>query len=416
MVELQKHLRSIQFFIGVTAFGVLISQFFNSKSEAYIAYEQLLEIQRGLQKWDEKLAFRSADSLLKTGKFHPAAVSEHQKIQFEGLNSYSRTITFRPTLWQTHKGSLIPDDDLGAKPETLEQLDSLLKLLPDRIYALYPTGIPRKAKFDVRLFRPGRKPSAFIRYAYKFDLSFSTIQSSDTIQSTDAFSSENRIIGRAEPAAVEDSVDSEFIMKVRFREGLGIQDTYFAALPIEAAKVIFRPKELLSKKMETKWPYLSLDENFPELMRLTQDYSDERLSTVAKVLHSERQRTSEVFEIFGVKIPGEKVGTWGLFILLSLQFYFLVHYKQFKQRFNREKMETDEFFPWVGIYEFGAAKWLFVLSMVILPAAVHIMLIVKVIQKGGFDVSLVFTSLVVLGGIVASIMTFTSIKQGIINS
>ena len=117
---------------------------------------------------------------------------------------------------------------------------------------------------------------------------------------------------------------------------------------------------------EKHLPYESFREAFYDLDQATMGIqNDASLSLVRRTLELQAKSSGESFEIFGQKFPVESASRWGILIVVGIQFYFLLHYVEFRSRR----------FPsisgaWIGAYKSSAARSLFSATTFIAPVCV----------------------------------------------
>jgi len=89
------------------------------------------------------------------------------------------------------------------------------------------------------------------------------------------------------------------------------------------------------------------------------------LDAIQRIVQSELERSKDVFQAFGVTFPIETTGVWGIFIVLSVQVYFLFHLAEF-----RKKTMSNVSVAWIGLYRSWGPRLLFSLTAFLMPVLV----------------------------------------------
>jgi hypothetical protein len=74
---------------------------------------------------------------------------------------------------------------------------------------------------------------------------------------------------------------------------------------------------------------------------------------------------TEVFEAFGMKFPSAQVTWWGIFLLLSIQIYFLTYLRSLYDKLQPDDPGWDV--PWIGMDQSTLSKRIFFFTLVLLP-------------------------------------------------
>jgi hypothetical protein len=103
--------------------------------------------------------------------------------------------------------------------------------------------------------------------------------------------------------------------------------------------------------------------SFPELDEITSDYSDLTFDKLASILAAQRKHSVQTFEAFSVKFPSEAIARWGIVLLLSIQFYFMMHMAAVQLG-----RSDDAAVAWLPLYKTVLPQLVFLVTVVTLPA------------------------------------------------
>jgi hypothetical protein len=121
----------------------------------------------------------------------------------------------------------------------------------------------------------------------------------------------------------------------------------------------------LTKRFPNRWVHGKFESAFREVDVATRDFQDFSLVNLERIVRSEKERTREAFEQFGIKFPIESAARWGIFLVLATQIYFVIHFSEYKRRNLSGRITA-----WIGCYGSKGAKIIFIASSVLLPIAV----------------------------------------------
>src|SRR5262249_6706604 len=122
-------------------------------------------------------------------------------------------------------------------------------------------------------------------------------------------------------------------------------------LPLYYTEVPIDLQDLLRKMFAE---YLGLvplglfEQSFPDLNDFAKQLDGLRSSDLRLVLDGEIARSGDKVEVLGLSIPSPAIRSWGIFVLLSVQLYFLIHIRVF----HRMACETGKLpsTAWIGLY------------------------------------------------------------------
>jgi hypothetical protein len=443
MNEFLKHLRSIHFAIVVASIGVLATQFFNKQGEAFLAYKQFNQIMIDLRRWDADIISNAAGNLIAAGKFGKKALNGHYLIEFtlqESEITIKKKEKIQPIFYSKDPRDLIESTygeskksqrkeektgpvfnlkdqseklkNIMEKPTTLDKLNSIVSVMSDGIWGVFPTGIndrglvKRRGKFA--LFSITDENSGPYQIA---SVSCDKIDAPEKNFKQNIFKSIYLVNENSQKKYRKFFVDEQFNAHYEIHDQFIFHgnDVYESLVPIGVSIINMEALKLLEDQLGTSWQYLPLSDSFPELMNVTKEFKDESFETVKKFLESEKRRSSNVFEAFGIKIPGSDIAIWGLAAMLVLQIYFLVHYQQFRKLYPKDKGTVSVEFPWIGTYDSLIARCLLVLSVAILPFSTHTIIVFRGIYTRGLGVPESISFGFGLGGLVVAYLTFSSL-------
>lgn len=127
---------------------------------------------------------------------------------------------------------------------------------------------------------------------------------------------------------------------------------------------------------------IRFQDHFPSLGRMVGHAGQVRVSDlVTKVEQARRYRNrpDEATEIMGVSIEWPFVSRTGIVIILFFMLYFLSHLRSLVAR----EIEPVRNCPWIGLYDRKLAYLLLLLSVVFLPAAAGVLLLVRAVDEHG---------------------------------
>ncbi len=125
-------------------------------------------------------------------------------------------------------------------------------------------------------------------------------------------------------------------------------------------------QERIIAKTSTKWKAGQFLYSFNDLYLTTTNTPDIKLLKLLKFVDNQikSERNSSV-QVFGVFVPTSSLKVWGSLILLVVQLYFLVHLTGYNNRYS--KLEIENHFPWIGVYNSITPRSIFCVSVLVLP-------------------------------------------------
>lgn len=129
-----------------------------------------------------------------------------------------------------------------------------------------------------------------------------------------------------------------------------------------------------------EWFLGTFEKSFPELQQASTGLTNLPLKDLLEFFNlkarEERERRSEHIDVFGAKIPGDKLNSYGVVLLVSVQTYLLLNIRRLRAIF-RVSGDTPPAIVWIG-GDLDPLNRLFVIvSGVIFPSAVVMALVTK---------------------------------------
>lgn len=123
----------------------------------------------------------------------------------------------------------------------------------------------------------------------------------------------------------------------------------------------------VSQALKIEWPTGLFAQSFPDLSKLAASISSVTLEDLQKHISDLRASGSQTVDVFGANIPSDLLRTWGLFVLIAVQFYYYIHLKQFHKTFGSERLNPS--FAWVACYSDRTARYAYISSVIFVPIA-----------------------------------------------
>lgn len=115
------------------------------------------------------------------------------------------------------------------------------------------------------------------------------------------------------------------------------------------------------------WKYDSYGEQFKALAMVTKDWPEIDISMAKKIVNSEYSRRGDLVKVGGIEFSTGSLRSWGVFLIVGLQFYFLANLRGLTSRqYLFKKNSPNDLFPWLELQR-GAYVVAFWLTAVFLP-------------------------------------------------
>lgn len=142
--------------------------------------------------------------------------------------------------------------------------------------------------------------------------------------------------------------------------------------PFVVNKRSYNGVEILGQKA---WIYSYYDEQFKALASLTKEWPEIGVDVAKKIINAEYAREDELFEVVGFELSADLLRSWGIFLILGIQFYYYLHIRELNRRKGLFKgISAIEVFPWLALQK-GASAIMNYISVVLLPLASLLVLI-----------------------------------------
>jgi hypothetical protein len=123
-------------------------------------------------------------------------------------------------------------------------------------------------------------------------------------------------------------------------------------------------------------PKGSFEKVFQELSELvSKQERTEKLKAIYDSLRVQETAKADTLDAFGLHIPPRVATRFGIFVILAIQWYFFLHLVELEKTF--ESGASGWCVAWIGIYEKGAAKATFILSVSLFPIVSMFVLIAR---------------------------------------
>jgi hypothetical protein len=130
---------------------------------------------------------------------------------------------------------------------------------------------------------------------------------------------------------------------------------------------------LVDRFPQHHWIHADFKNAFYELNQATVGFQDVDFIHIKNILLQNEKSSKEAFQAFGVTFPIETTTRWGTLIIIAIQFYFLLHFMEYRKRPTLVKPDI----AWIGIYTSIGARVLFCGTALALPLAVITFVCIK---------------------------------------
>ena len=165
-------------------------------------------------------------------------------------------------------------------------------------------------------------------------------------------------------------------------------------------------------KQENNWVLGPFEKSFPELHAVSTGVTKMPLDDLMEFLRAkaneEQERSSEQIDLFGAKIPADKLGVCGMALLAGAQVYLWLHIRRLRQALN-EAGRLIRSIAWIGGARDLGSECFVALSALALPLSMSLLLGIKVWGSGG-AVGRTVACLSVLGSAFVTGATFTDLR------
>ncbi len=113
------------------------------------------------------------------------------------------------------------------------------------------------------------------------------------------------------------------------------------------------------------WRPGGFTESFPEAWEIAKHLDSVDMGQLEEYVRSRLSEARADIELLSMKFPYEGVRIWGILILLTLQYLFVLHLRQFRKWQGDGALTRP--YPWVGLYSDRMSQGVFLFSSTALP-------------------------------------------------
>lgn len=117
------------------------------------------------------------------------------------------------------------------------------------------------------------------------------------------------------------------------------------------------------------------ERRFPQLATWARDRGARNVGILLEDVQHELERSSESFEVLGVKIPLSAIAKVGILVFAAIAAYLCLHLRRLGALLKQQRALPE--FPWIGIYRERMAKVIFAITVVGLPIGVSALLLMR---------------------------------------
>lgn len=156
---------------------------------------------------------------------------------------------------------------------------------------------------------------------------------------------------------------------------LGDQVSYRAYDPATNLTIVIPLGESISFRLDQNylgylfhWNKGTYENSFSDLIKATKGQEYVPLEELEKNLAGDAAKGPETFEAFGVKLPAEQITTAGILLVLSIQLYLLLCFRQRAVAISADDPVWD--LPWIALDRSGLGKSVFFVSLAVASIAI----------------------------------------------
>lgn len=137
-------------------------------------------------------------------------------------------------------------------------------------------------------------------------------------------------------------------------------------LPLASSRRLQLDQNLLASVYH--WPTGPYETSFPELIKAAKGLEYMPLDDLQKSLTRDADKGPETFEALGVKLPAEQITTAGILLVLAIQLYLFLCFRQRSAAVPANDPVWNE--PWLAMDQSPSGKLVFFLSFALATAAI----------------------------------------------
>lgn len=373
------HLRSVQFALVVVCLGLMVVTTSPGQRSISAAHQQILDILEISREWDPGWIQTEAQNRTSTTNKH---LTPDQRSELEGpkikaiqIGEYSFNTKFTGRFWVL----VFPEEQMsfaGAEPiqpfpfknsadyefqllapATLNDFRKIWDALPKAFVETIKLRPDQMGSLERLKIEGGKILSMNTRLA-----AWKEIARSARYTEVD-FRCANMVVDVAHPTVVQPGC---FGVPRGSGSFMGLMSLMSVSLPVVGGSSIdLTLQRVLVARFPDRFRLGTFADVFRELDVATESYQDLPLETIEKIVRSERERSKDAFEAFGVRFPVEGTARWGLLVLLGTQLYFWLHLSEYRRR-----QIVNPAVAWIGSYDSGVARIVVSASTFVLPVVV----------------------------------------------
>jgi hypothetical protein len=365
-----QHLRTVQFSLTVASFALFATPFLTHSEDASGAHQEVREIVAALNDsaggWVEHFMGASPLPALSATFAYPKGEltvimplgriwvrEDAAPARERGLLAKEATLgEFREAWDRFHRAELLTaSDDYNYYNQQIGQSD--MEIGQATIVSKNPSSIPTTTVTFQPLPlqpRPGRTDSAATRFvAFVSDTGYWPSRESELQEE-----------GFRVPVVPHN--DNVLWRSTEIPPGL--------ADFVVTARVVLHP--LYQNDIHGRWSFGLFRRAFPYLDGFASRYASVPIATLEAVLLAEVQRSEEIVELFGTRVPTEEFAKWGSPVVLVIQLYLLLHLWNLLRLLPAETYLSQV--AWIALYPDRAARWATATSLILFPFVVIVAL------------------------------------------
>jgi hypothetical protein len=141
-------------------------------------------------------------------------------------------------------------------------------------------------------------------------------------------------------------------------------------IPLHAHRMPVPAQETLRDLLNIQIPLGRFDFSFAELSEHSAGLEELPIAKLREFLNKRANQVKRDVDLFGLTFQGSALGSWGLVLLATVQFYFLVLFRKFYSL----RLDHSWDFPWLALHSDRLSMTLFAVSAFVFPTAVVTML------------------------------------------
>jgi hypothetical protein len=160
------------------------------------------------------------------------------------------------------------------------------------------------------------------------------------------------------------------------------------------------------------WAQRSFESEFKALYNVTKDWGYVTIDSAHSVISSELSNQTREIPILGMTVYSNWLTIWGAFLIVGIQYYFLIHFDDLRKSLNTNSVSIDlPIFPWVSISPSIVGNVLLILSVAVIPLIAVISLLLSRLQEVSlFQISAVWQP--ATGTLVSALLASITLKYG----